>query len=90
MTERQRQRPAICRGARGLLAITVSISLVTILVVAAAMLLRVHPRAVSGAWMEALTLSAPALRSAGDPIRHPETMHPSIDLRYCVGLESAV
>ncbi|BBO77281.1 hypothetical protein DSCW_46980 [Desulfosarcina widdelii] len=39
-------------------------------------------------WMMSLALSAPALWSAGTPLRHPETLHPGIDLRYTVGVET--
>jgi hypothetical protein len=37
--------------------------------------------------MKILTLSAPALWPAGSPMRHPETVHPAIDLRHIPGVE---
>ena len=44
--------------------------------------------AVAGRWMKTLTLSAPALRPAGSPMRHPETVHPAVDLRFVPGMET--
>lgn len=38
-------------------------------------------------WMRGLALSAPALWTAGSPSRHPETIHPGVDLRFAAGLE---
>lgn len=37
-------------------------------------------------WMRVLCLSAPALMPSGSPGRHPETVHPAIDLRQAAGL----
>jgi hypothetical protein len=39
-------------------------------------------------WMRTLTLSAPALWPAGSPMRHPETVHPAVDLRFVPGMET--
>jgi hypothetical protein len=38
-------------------------------------------------WMERFSLSTPALWTAGSPMRHPETVHPGVDLRFSPGLE---
>jgi hypothetical protein len=43
----------------------------------------------AGAWMKAMALSAPALWPAGSPMRHPETVHPGVDLRFTAGLVTA-
>ena len=39
-------------------------------------------------WMHVLSLSTPALWPAGSPRRHPETIHPAVDLRFAAGLEN--
>ena len=82
--------PAPCRGARRLLTIAAAASLLLLLAVAADQLLRT-PRTNdgTGAWMKAITLSAPALWTAGSPMRHPETVHPGVDLRHAAGLVTA-
>lgn len=79
--------PAPCRGARRLLIIAMGATLLTGLTMAAALLLRA-PRQdeAAGMWMKALTLSAPALWTAGSPMRHPETVHPGVDVRFSPGL----
>jgi hypothetical protein len=80
--------PAPCHGARRLLTIAAA-SLLLLLAIAADQLLR-PPRTntSSGAWMKAITLSSPALWTAGSPMRHPETVHPGVDLRHAAGLVS--
>ena len=88
--EKNHRQPAPCRGARRLLTIAVSSSVLMVLVIAADLLLRVpHQDEPAWVWMNALTLSAPALYSAGSPMRHPELLHPGIDLRFSPGLETA-
>jgi hypothetical protein len=79
--------PAPCRGARRLLVIVISTSVLLVLATTADRLLRV-PRQdqPARAWMNRLTLSAPALWTAGAPLRHPETGHPGVDPRFCPGL----
>ena len=82
--------PAPCRRARHLL--TVAILTVTLVILAAGAdwLLRVPRQDRSaGVWIKALSLSAPALHAAGSPLRHPETVHPAVDLRFSPGLETA-
>jgi hypothetical protein len=88
--EKNHQQPAPCRAARRLLIITISASMLLVLVTATDLLLRVaHQDDSAGAWMKAMTLSAPALWTAGSPERHPETVHPGVDLRFSAGLETA-
>ena len=85
-----RSFPAPCRGARHLLAGVIGACLVMILVVGADLLLRSPDQAAdSGIWVHIFSLSSPALRSAGTPDRHPETIHPAVDLRFAAGLETA-
>jgi hypothetical protein len=43
----------------------------------------------AGVWMQAMALSTPALWPAGSPVRHPETVHPGVDLRFCAGVATA-
>ncbi len=83
-------RPRLCRSARHLLIIAISATALVFLATAADLLLRV-PRQDDTAvtWMKTLSLSAPALWPAGSPMRHPETVHPGVNLRFSPGLESA-
>lgn len=79
--------PTPCRGARHLLIIAMGASMLFVLATAADLLLRnAHQDDRSGAWMKAMTLSAPALWTAGSPMRHVETVHPGVDLRFSAGL----
>ncbi len=89
--EKNHPQPAPCRGARRLLMVAVSASMLLVLATAADLLLRVAPQDDGGAsaWMKAMTLSAPALWTAGSPQRHPETVHPGVDLRFSAGLVTA-
>lgn len=41
----------------------------------------------AGFWIQTLSLSNPALPPAGTPGRHPEMVHPAVDLRFAAGLE---
>jgi hypothetical protein len=82
--------PAPCHGARRLLTIAAAASLLLLLAIAADQLLRPpRTKTSSGTWMKAITLSSPALWTAGSPMRHPETVHPGVDLRHAAGLVSA-
>lgn len=83
------QHPAPCRGARRLLVVIMVVSLLATLATVVGLWLQ-GPRHdnTADAWMNALTLSAPALWTAGSPMRHPETVHPAVDLRFCAGLEA--
>ena len=89
--EKNHRQPAPCRGARRLLMVAVSASMLLVLATAADLLLRVTHQDDGGAsaWMKAMTLSAPALWTAGSPMRHPETVHPGVDLRFSAGLVTA-
>ncbi|WP_319407396.1 hypothetical protein [uncultured Desulfosarcina sp.] len=81
--------PAPSRGARRLLTIAILASTLVVLAAGADWLLRV-PRQdrAARAWMQALSLSTPALHTAGSPLRHPETVNPAVDLRFSPGLET--
>ena len=89
--EKNHRQPAPCRGARRLLMVAVSASMLLVLTTAADLLLRNARQddGGAGAWMKAMTLSAPALWTAGSPMRHPETVHPGVDLRFSAGLVTA-
>lgn len=90
LDERIQRLPAPCLGAKRLLIIAICISLLVSLATAADLVLRVHHQDdATGACMKAFALSTPALWPAGDPLRHPETVHPGVDLRFSAGLESA-
>ena len=66
---------------------TATASMLLLLAIAADQVLRAaHEDDSAGAWMKAMSLSAPALWTAGSPMRHPETVHPGVDLRLCAGL----
>lgn len=81
-------QPAPLGQARRLLGIAIVASgLVLIAVVMHLAWLGSRHHADVGPWMKILTLSAPALWPAGSPMRHPETVHPAIDLRHIPGLE---
>lgn len=81
--------PAPCKGAGLLVAIAFSVVALIAFSIAADLLIRKDKGATEASrWMMSLDLSAPALWSAGTPLRHPETLHPGIDLRYTVGVET--
>lgn len=74
-------------GARRLLTIALVVSTAMVLAIAADLWLRAPDRnKAAHAWMQALTLSAPALWPAGSALRHPEMAHPAVDLRFTPGL----
>jgi hypothetical protein len=77
------------RFARQLLTIAIVFSIMVVLTIAADIIFRSsHQDENARAWMQALTLSAPALWSAGTPMRHPETMHPGVALEFIPGMVS--
>jgi hypothetical protein len=81
-------QPAPCSGARYLLITLCGATLLALSAVAADQLLPVRDaNEVARSWIQRLTLSAPALLSAGDPVRHHEMAHPGVDTRFCAGLE---
>lgn len=83
-----RMNPAPCRGARRLLAIAIGTSVLFALGLAVDLRLRdSHLENEARFWMQTLSLSSPALQGAGTPGRHPEMVHPAIDLRFAAGLE---
>jgi len=83
-----RTDPAPCRGARRLLVGAFLAVVLMVLAVTADMLVRVSPQDSSApAWITAFSPSAPALWPAGTPMRHPETVHPGVNLRFAAGLE---
>ena len=85
---RDLETPAPCRGAKRLLTIAIITCLLAVLGTAADLALRARTQDdASAAWMKAMNLTAPALWPAGTPMRHPETAHPGVDLRFSVGLE---
>jgi len=86
---KETESPAPCKGAGLLLAIAIAATALIVLAMAADLLIQKNdgPTA-AGRWMKSLALSAPALWSAGTPLRHPEAMHPAIDLRYTAGAET--
>jgi len=88
-TRKETKTPAPCQGAGLLVAIAAAATVLIVFSLAADLLVRKNqgPTA-AGRWIKSLALSAPALESAGTPLRHPETLHPAIDLRYTAGLES--
>jgi hypothetical protein len=64
-----------------------SISLMAAIVLGTSLLMHTPDQAADTArWMRVLSLSAPALMPSGSPGRHPETVHPAIDLRHAAGL----
>ena len=80
--------PAPCRGARRLLILVMVVVGLFIAPIAADLTGRRHKGShPAGVWIRALALSAPALGTAGSPLRHPEMVHPGVDLRFAVGLE---
>ena len=82
-----RHTSARLQGARRLLTLALVLSTVVVAAVAADLWLRAADRnRPDQAWMQILTLSAPALWPAGTARRHPETMHPGVDLRFTPGL----
>lgn len=88
-TADNRTDPAACRGARRLLAVVLGASLLMTMGLTADLLLRsVYQADEARIWMRALSLSTPALWPAGSPGRHPETIHPAVDLHFAAGLES--
>ena len=85
--KKDNRHPAPCQGARRLLTVAIFASALVVLVAAADWLLRApHQDEAARAWMNELTLSAPALWVAGSTMRHPETVHPGVDLRFAPGL----
>lgn len=88
--EKNHRQPAPCQGARRLLMVAIIASALVVLATAADLWLRVpHQDDAARAWMKELTLFAPALWAAGGPMRHPEAVHPGVDLRFSPGLETA-
>jgi hypothetical protein len=88
-TADNRTDPAACRGARRLLVVVLGTSLLMAMGLTADLLLRsVYQADEAKIWMRALSLSTPALWPAGSPGRHPETIHPAVDLHFAAGLES--
>jgi hypothetical protein len=88
LAENSQGNPAPCRVARRLLIIAVTASMLMVLAITADMLLRVPNQDASAkAWINALALFEPALWPAGSPMRHSETLHPGVDLRFSPGLE---
>lgn len=88
-TADNRTDPAACRGARRLLVVILGASLLMVMGLTADLLLRsVYQADEAKIWMRALSLSTPALWPAGSPGRHPETIHPAVDLHFAAGLES--
>ena len=80
--------PAPCRGARRLLAITITVSGLILLTTAADLLWEgYHRHETDIKWMKPFALSAPALWPAGSRLRHPEMVHPAVDLRFFGGAE---
>ena len=83
-------QPAPLHKARWLLGTAIIVS--SLIAIAMAAHLVWHDsehHAVAGSWMKTLALSAPALWPAGSPMRHPETVHPAVDLRLVPGMETA-
>jgi len=80
--------PAPCRKARTLLVGVAAVTGLLVLTMGADLLLqaRCEPDTTE-TWMRTLALSAPALWPAGSPMRHPETVHPGVDLRFVIGME---
>lgn len=81
--------PAPCRGARWLLTVAAAMAVLAVLAIGTGRLLAGRqPAAQTAAWMQAFSLSRPALWPAGTPPRHPETVHPGVAPEDCAGLES--
>jgi len=81
--------PAPCRNARNLLMGLAVVTSLLLLAMGADLLRQPLPgQAAAEQWMHTFSLSGPALWTAGSPTRHPETIHPGIDLRLTVGMES--
>ncbi|MGA6926299.1 MAG: hypothetical protein WBY88_11500 [Desulfosarcina sp.] len=90
LAEKKVPWPAPCRGARHLLVVALLASVLAVLLVAGDLLLRTPLRDdATAAWMNTLKLTTPALWPAGSPARHPETLHPAVELRFSPGLEAA-
>lgn len=82
--------PAPCRGARRLLIFALAVVVLVLVPMAVDLTRRRHePNHPAGVWIRALALSAPALGTAGSPLRHPEMVHPGVDPRFTVGMEVA-
>ena len=87
MPETEHPTPAPCRTARCILIIMAAVSLLAGALPAADLLLRSRDQDRPAAqWMAALHLFAPALDAAGTSRRHPETLHPAVDLRFMAGI----
>ncbi|MGD8701738.1 MAG: hypothetical protein PVH26_04825 [Desulfosarcina sp.] len=79
--------PAPCRRPRRLLGIVCVASMLILLATMADLIWRTSQRnQAADRWMQALDLSAPAVWTAGSPMRHPELLHPGVDLRFAHGL----
>ncbi len=88
--EKNHRQPAPCQGARHLLFVAILTSVLLVLATFTDWMLRVpHQNDAARVWMKELALTAPALWNAGSPMRHPETTHPGVDLRYSPGLGTA-
>ncbi len=86
---RNDDHPAPCRDARKLLATAVAVTGLLVFAVSAHWIATRHDdRDAARRWMKTLALSAPAIWAAGSPLRHPETLHPGVDLRHIPGLET--
>lgn len=86
---KKRKDSAPCRGARQLLLLAAIASVLMVLTITADLMLRTsHQDRHTPAWIQAFNLSAPALWHAGTSARHPETMHPGVNLRFGAGLEN--
>ena len=86
--EKKVGQPAPCKNARNLLVGLVAVTGLFVLTVGVHLLQRTHyEQQTAGKWMRTLSLSAPALWPAGSPMRHPETVHPGVDLRFVIGME---
>jgi hypothetical protein len=79
--------PAPCQGARYLLGIAITLTVLIGLAISADRLRRMPShQETTTAWVAALPLSGPAWWPAGSPMRHPEMVHPGVDLRFSPGL----
>ena len=87
--EHNERWPAPCKRAGRLLVVAaIATGLIILFVGIHLNVPTVDQRESAPKWMQALTLSAPALWPAGSPLRHPETLHPGVDLRHTVGSEN--
>ena len=84
---RPRPLPAPCQGAARLLIAAAVVVLLAAAAVGGDLWRGAHQPDGDPAWLQAFRRSAPALWTAGSPRRHPETLHPAVDLRFRYGLE---